>query len=93
MCTVSMIGDHYSDKWKQPLYQQALINFPQISKFEFDNLKKEVEEMKQLLLRAKLYDEKNNEPHCEMEDKVALLKKIAEMVGIDLKDIFPKQGT
>lgn len=88
MCTVSMIGDHYSDKWNQPKYQPIFTNISNISKEEFDALKKEVEEMKELLKKAKIYDEKNNEPNCEMEDKIALLKKIAELVGVDLKDIL-----
>jgi hypothetical protein len=59
------------------------------SKKEFDALKKEVEEMKKLLQKALEYDKRNNEPHCEMEDKVALLKKVAELVGVSLEDIFP----
>ena len=44
--------------------------------------------MKALLIRAKKYDEDNNEPHCEMEDKVELLKKVAKYVGVDLKEVF-----
>ncbi len=59
---------------------------------EFDALKKEVEDMKVLLKKAKIYDEENNEPNCEMESKVAFLKKVAEFVGVDLEDVFkPKQ--
>ena len=44
--------------------------------------------MKALLIRAKEYDERNNEPHCEMEEKVELLKKIAAAVGVDLSEVF-----
>ncbi|RWO20641.1 hypothetical protein [Mesorhizobium sp.] len=33
-------------------------------------------------------DERNNEPHCEIEDKVALLKRVAEAVGVDLAEAF-----
>lgn len=96
MCVVSMIGDHYDDKWKKP-WDGKLNNTGgttytftnnSVSKEEFDTLKKEVEEMKQLLIKAKIYDEKNNEPDCELEDKVAFLKKIAEAVGVDLKEVF-----
>ena len=59
---------------------------------EFDDLKKEVEHMKKLLIKAKLYDEANNEPNCEMEEKVAFLKKIAEYVGVNLDEVFgPKK--
>lgn len=65
-----------------------VINWNMITREEFEQLKKEVEEMKKILLRAAEYDKKNNEPHCEMEVKVALLKKIAEAVGVDLTDVF-----
>jgi hypothetical protein len=100
-----MVGDFYSDKWKQPNIQpnpifpskppvsiQDLLQFPSptISREEFESLKREVLEMKELLKRAVDYDKRNNEPHCEMEEKVALLKKVAEYVGVTLEDVFPK---
>lgn len=91
MCTVSMIGDHFNDKWKQPLYQQIFTNIPDVSRAEFEALKKEVEEMKALLKRAKEYDEKNNEPNCEIEEKMAMLRKFADAVGIDLDDVIKKK--
>lgn len=105
MCTVSMIGDYWNDRWKDPFFphQQPYdkpqpktiedwnkILQPPITREEFEALKKEVEMMKELLKRAKLYDEKNNEPHCEMEEKVALLKAVAKMVGVSLEDVFGK---
>ncbi len=60
MCVVSMVGDHYNDKWrdffpKQPLPNNPFIapqrytNFPEITREEFNQLKKEVEDMKELL--------------------------------------------
>lgn len=89
MCTVSMVGDFYNDKWKEPEYQKFFTNpLAEVSKFEFDALKKEVEDMKKLLIKAKIYDEQNNEPNCEMESKIATLKKIAELFGVDLSEIF-----
>ena len=90
MCTISMIGDHFNDKWNQPYYQQTFTNLSFISKQEFDALKKEVEDMKQLLIRAKIYDEKNNEPNCEIEEKIETLRKIADLMGVDLNDVFKK---
>lgn len=92
MCTVSMIGDHFNDKWKQPPYQQIFTNIPDVSRAEFESLKKEVEEMKALLKRAKEYDEKNNEPNCEIEEKMAMLRKFADAVGIDLDDVIKKKN-
>lgn len=93
MCVVSMVGDHYNDKWNnQPFYPQGQ---PQIqwspTQAEFDALKREVEEMKALLKRAKEYDERNNEPNCELEEKMATLRKIAELVDISLDDIISLQ--
>lgn len=105
MCVVSMISDHYNDKWKErwpiPGYPtqpptestppSIFINQPaEITRAEFEELKKEVQEMKELLKRAKKYDEENNEPDCEMDEKVALLKKIADFVGVDMSEIFKK---
>ena len=90
MCVVSMIGDHYNDKWKQQ-NTTTIINDPNAaSKDDLNALKKEVEEMKELLKKALDYDKRNNEPHCEMEDKVAVLKRVAEAVGVSLEDVFPK---
>lgn len=86
MCVVSMIGDHYQDKWN-PVWNE--IRLPsEVSKADFEKLKTEVEEMKKLLERAVEYDKKNNEPHCEKSEKVELLKKVAEFVGVDLKDLI-----
>lgn len=90
MCVVSMIGDHYQDKWQLPPIDPSGVTniFPGVSQEEFNALKKEVEEMKQLLIRAKIYDENNGEPNCEQDEKVELLKRIAELVGVDLSEIF-----
>lgn len=92
MCVVSMVGDHYTDKWQpwnQKIDNSGLNNyFNNVSRKEFDDLKKEVIDMKELLIKAKEYDKINNEPNCEIEGKVELLKKIADLVGVDLKEIF-----
>jgi hypothetical protein len=58
------------------------------TKAEFDQLKKEVEEMKALLQKAIEYDKKNNEPDCQVEEKLATLKKVAELLGVSLDDIL-----
>jgi hypothetical protein len=84
-----MVGDHYRDKWF-PMPQVPDSNFkffidPEApTRAEFDALKREVEEMKTLLIRAKKYDEDNGEPDCEMSEKVEILKKVAELVGVEL---------
>jgi hypothetical protein len=119
MCTVSMIGDFYRDRFNEPSYPFTPIDpgiplpgkpipalpvnpipaWPQpstqiwltpIGRQEFDDLKKEVETMKALLIKAKIYDEANGEPDCEMEEKIALLKRVAELVGVSLEEVFGK---
>jgi len=106
MCVVSMVGDHYNQKWNEPVYKDLIdritttktgtntlatyMNWNLVTREEFDSLKKEVEEMKELLKRAVEYDERNNEPHCEIEEKVEVLKKVAELLEVNLDDIFRK---
>lgn len=100
MCAVSMIGDHYRDQWKEREWyphvtQPNIITIPaqpEISKAEFDALKKEVQDLKKLLKRAKKYDEDNGEKDCEMDEKIAILKKVADLVGVDLGEIFKQKG-
>jgi len=97
MCAVSMIGDFYGNKFApyvspplplQPVVPQ--INWPVITVLpaDFEQLKRDVAEMKELLKRAKDYDERNGEPACEKDEKVAVLKAVAKLVGVDLTEIF-----
>ena len=58
------------------------------SKEEFEKLKKEVQELAKLLKAAKKYDAATGQPDCEMAEKVAFIKHIAETVGVDLKDVI-----
>lgn len=84
MCVVSMVGDHYIDKWSVP--GGPLVNPLGPTREEFNALKHEVEELKALLTRAKDYDARNGEPDCELDEKMAMLRKVACMVGIDLDE-------
>jgi hypothetical protein len=94
MCVVSMIGDHYGERIPQqyPWVVQPNVNtnplYSPVTREEFNSLKRDIEEMKALLLRAKQYDEEHGEPDCEMEEKVEMLKRVAEMVGVDLYEVF-----
>jgi hypothetical protein len=112
MCVVSMIGDHYRDKWRdspwitpytspyqvpQPEYpldppsKRKTVAEPPISKEEFDALKREVEDLKKLLERAKEYDARNGEPECETDEKMEVLRKVAELVGVDLDSVIGRK--
>lgn len=102
MCVVSMVGDFYDDKWKgQPWYPPTtsvtpsvrIVVPPPITREEFDALKREVQDMKELLKRAKEYDERNGEPDCEIDEKMEKLRKVAELVGVSLDDVLKHSGT
>lgn len=92
-----MVADHYKDMWQEKSWFPGQLGggtVPAISRAEFDELKRQVSEMAELLKRAKAYDEKNNEPECELEEKVAILRKVAKLVGVDISAITPtKEGT
>lgn len=85
MCVYSMVADHYWDKWKdrQPFTPVAPdppggpypAPVPAISP-------EEVEEFRKLLDRAREYDRKNNQPDCELDEKKARIKKLAEDLGV-----------
>lgn len=92
MCAVSNVGDYWKQGfpdrypgWVEPY------NPPQVTKQEFDALKKEMEELKKLLKAAKKYDEAMGESDCEMDEKVALIKKFADLVGVNMDEIFGKK--
>ncbi len=94
MCAVSMIGEHYSDKYRQQwpeIYQPGWApTFTGPTREEFDKLRADVDEMLVLLRRAKLYDAANHEPDCETDEKMAVLRKVAKLVGVDLdKELRP----
>lgn len=93
MCTVSMIGDGYRDQFPNrwpDLYPPGAEKLGSVTRAEFEALKQEVEELKKLLLAAKEFDEKTGQPDCEIDEKVELIKKIAEMVGVDMDEVFGK---
>lgn len=57
---------------------------------QLDTLRKEVVELSaqveyllELIPTLRKYDEDNNEPDCEMEDKIKLIRKICDALGID----------
>lgn len=104
MCSVSMIGDHYRDMWEpKPWYPGPAVPMPtrmstvfypppEITRAEFDDLKRQVSEMVELLKRAKKYDADSGQPDCEMDEKMDLLRKVAKLVGVDLDGAIAKTG-
>ncbi len=96
MCSYSMVGDHYMETLPKrypgsfeffPNTLSPTVTTPPVSREEFEALKRDIEDMKALLKRAKAYDEREGEPDCEMDEKVAFLRKAAQLVGLDLDDV------
>jgi hypothetical protein len=92
MCAVSYIADDWTSR-HQPDIGRLLSGVtvpiqPGPTQAAFDALKAEVEELKLLLKAAKRYDEKTGQPNCEMAEKIAFLRKVAEFVGVDFSDVF-----
>ena len=85
MCSVSAIGDAYTRDFS---YRWPTVIDDGPSRVEFDLLKKEVQSLRNLLLKAKDFDMETGQPECEVEDKVALIKKIAALVGVDMNEVF-----
>ena len=54
-----------------------------------EELEKEVRELRELLLKAKKFDEETGQPECEMDEKVAFIKNLADMLGVDMSEVFP----
>lgn len=106
MCAVSAIGDNWKltfpDRYPNlPPASPSIPGYPytpfpninHVSRQEFDQLKAEMAELKKLLLAAKEYDAKTGQPDCETDEKIALIKKIAEMVGVNMDEVFgTRQG-
>lgn len=102
MCTVSNIGSGWGDTfpnrypWIQPYTTPCPLPIPAVipgvSQAEFDRLKREVEELRKLLAAAKAFDAATGQPDCEVDEKVALIKRIAEFVGVDLADVLDESA-
>ena len=99
MCMTSAVGDSYRDGLPNKPYFPGIQPFivpgfapnpPAVSRQEFDALKRDLEELKKVLLAAKRFDEVAGEPDCEMDEKVAIIKKLAQIAGVSMEDVFGK---
>lgn len=101
MCAVSMVTEYWknNDQWKYngiPSipgtpgvgFPTGGLNYNPVSRAEFEQLRKEMMELKELLKAAKAYDDLTNQPNCEKEENVKVLKKVAEALGVDLSDVL-----
>lgn len=88
MCVVSMVGDHYGKKFEQYIHKDFSDLLQPVNRHEFNKLREDVNEMKELLRKANEYDKRRGEPSCQNEDKLDMLRKIATAVGVDLDEAF-----
>jgi len=106
MCVVSNIGDYGGGTipprypWVYPHIQPWIdpsrtIGWPgdnQPTQEDFDALKKEVQALKKLLRAGKEFDEATGQADCENADKIAIIRKLAELVGVDLEDVLDAEA-
>jgi hypothetical protein len=99
MCTVSMVAadwQHRHPQWTLPnttgpAPNTVITTWPDyVPRSEFEALRRELQSLKTLLAAAKRYDEETDQRNCEDAEKLALFKRLAEMVGIDMSDVFPE---
>ncbi len=96
MCTVSFVGDSARDKWLPytqpyvPIKDQPpqIVLAPAVSQSEFDRLRQEVAEIRELLIAAREIDERLGLADCEMEEKVEFLRAFAKLLDVDLDDVL-----
>ena len=88
MCVVSMIFEHYEDKWdryswypKNPSPPFIPITIP---KDDIEDIKKDLEELKRLIKRGRKYDIANNQPDCESDEKSRIIRHIASACGMEV---------
>lgn len=83
MCVVSMIVDHYTNKWTEKWHEQqsTLEPIPLVSPIT----QEEVDEFRRLLQRAREYDKRTGQPDCELDEKRHVLKKLAEQLGVEIE--------
>ncbi len=58
-----------------------------VTRSEFEQLRKDLEEMKELLKKAMEYDKRTNQPHCEKQENIEIIKNLADALGVDLSEI------
>lgn len=100
MCMVSVVMDYGWERlrdWQQPIVRpdpfvvQPIVihpDAPTITKpAPSEGLAEFIRTLEDMLERAKEYDRRNNEPDCELDEKRAALKKIADEMGVQIR--FP----
>ncbi len=56
-----------------------------VTRKEFEELKERLQALVDLLSKAQEYDTRSGQPDCEHDDKVQLLLKLADALGVDME--------
>jgi len=78
--------DESSPDWNR-LLEAATSLRTYVTKQQFEDLKKEVQELKELLKQAQKFDEATKQPNCDSPDKLLLFKQLAKLLGVDVSDM------
>lgn len=85
MCSVSMIMDHFYDKWRkyEPLHQPTppSVLLPVVPSITPE----EILEFRKLLDRAREYDRQHGQPDCGLDEKRQRLKDLAKELGVEIE--------
>ena len=84
MCVMSMVYDRYIDKWNERLPQIPPLQWPPNPTPPPLITREEVQELLDWVRRARIYDEKMNQPNCELEEKKKKLKELATLLGVQI---------
>jgi len=97
MCTLSMVGDGYHrqfpERWPNIypwLETTPATTRPVVTKAEFDALRDEVTELRELLEAARRFDIVTGQPDCETAEKMEFIRKLMDWLGIDSITIFDR---
>ncbi len=58
-----------------------------VTKDEFEKLKAELEALKKVIAEAQKFDAQTEQPSCDSPDKFALVRALAEALGVDLSEL------
>lgn len=89
MCVVSMVTEHYTDKWNKPRdWYQGTGTGHTVTYIPGPPSAEEIAEFRKLLERAREYDKKNDQPDCDLEIKKKALLDMAKLWNIDISFVY-----
>lgn len=78
MCVVSMVHDHYLDRFQPYVTPDITISWPPPS-LDLSELRKLIEEFKEAISAAKTIDVLTKQPDCVDPEKARLSARVAEL--------------